>query len=69
MTLKFTTTQLNGKTEQVIYSNISQKEGLYYGLEKRKGSRPFCVTFGSEEIYRGFGYTIEEAINNATVAA
>jgi len=63
--MSFTTTELNGKTEQVIISSMSQKEGLHYGLPKKKGSKPFAVVFGSSDVYRGFGYTVSDAINNA----
>jgi hypothetical protein len=65
MKINYTTKEINGVKESVMVTNISQKEALSFGLEAKKGNKPFCVVFGSNEIYRGFGYTIEEAINNS----
>jgi hypothetical protein len=65
MKINYTTKEINGVKESVMVTNISQKESLYFGLETKKGNKHFCVVFGSNEIYRGFGHTIEEAICNA----
>jgi hypothetical protein len=35
------------------------------GLESKKGLNPVCVSFGSDKIFIGYGYTAKEAIQNA----
>lgn len=64
--MTFSTTVLNGKTEQVIVMKTSKREACKFGnLENKKGLTPVVVSFGSDEILTGYGYTVEEAINNA----
>ena len=64
--MTFTTTILNGKTEQVIIMKTTKKEACNIGgLESKKGLNPVCVSFGSDKIFIGYGYTSKEAIQNA----
>lgn len=64
--MTFSTTVLNGKTEQVLVMKTSKREACKLGnLENKKGFTPVVVCFGSDEIYQGYGYTVEEAINNS----
>ena len=64
--MTFTTTILNAKTEQVIIIKSTKKEVCNIGgLESKKGLNPVCVSFGSDKIFIGYGYTSKEAIQNA----
>ena len=64
MTLTFSTTELNGKTVQVLVSKVSKKEANL--SNNIKNENPLCVVFGDDTAdYLGYGYTINEAINNS----
>ena len=64
--MTFSTTILNGKTEQVIIMKTTKKEACSFGgLENKKGLSPIVVSFGSTDIFVGYGYTVEEAIKNS----
>jgi len=64
--MTFSKTELNGKTELVIVMKTSKKEACKFGnLENKKGLTPVVVSFGSNKIYQGYGYTVKEAIQNA----
>lgn len=64
--MTFSTTVLNGKIEQVIVMKTSKREACKFGnLENKKGLTPVVVCFGSDEVYKGYGYTVEEAIKNS----
>ena len=66
--MTFSTTILNGKTEQVIIMKTTKKEACNFGgLENKKGLTPIVVCFGSENVFTGYGYTVEEAISNSKI--
>ena len=63
----FTTTleTINNKKELVMTCKGTQMDIFNLGLEVKKRLKVVCVTFGDNDIFQGFGYTKEEAINNA----
>ena len=63
----FTTTleTINNKKELVMICRGTQADIVKSNLEVKKGLKVICVTFGNNDIFQGFGYTKEEAINNA----
>lgn len=64
MKLTFSTTELNGKTVQVLVSKVSKKEANL--SNNIKNENPLCVVFGDDTAdFLGYGYTTEEAIKNA----